>query len=75
MKYTSQEIMMAHRNMCRKRGYTVKIVGDYAYRKQRYYKGKLHYCCLIGSENNGNIMVIYDSKIGHREKLPVGKYL
>lgn len=75
MGYSSSDILKAHKALCFSRGYTVKIVGDYAYETKRQYKGKHNYCRYWGSRNHGELMEIYDSKVGKREFISVEKWL
>jgi hypothetical protein len=75
MSYTSTEILKAHKALCFSRGYTKKVVGAYDYETKRLYKGKRNHCRLWGSKDHGELMDIYDSKIGERELIPVKKWL
>ena len=75
MSFSSTDIMKAHKALCFSRGYTVKVVGAYDYETRRSYKGKRNHCRLRGSKNHGELMEIYDSKVGKRELIPVKKWL
>ena len=72
---TASDILKAHKALCFSRGYTVKVVGAYDYEAKRLYKGRKNHCRLWGSQNQGELMEVYDSKIGKRELIPVGVWL
>lgn len=75
MAYLVSDVLKAHKALCFSRGYTVKIVGAYDYSTKRAYKGKRNHCRLWGSKNHGELMEVYDSKVGHRELISIGKWL
>ena len=68
---TGTEVLKAFKTLAYSRGYKVKIVGDWGYRKKRG-QSLIH---LIGSQKQGTIMTFYDSKIKHRETASVVKWL
>lgn len=75
MGYSGSDILKAHKALCFSRGYTVKVVGAYDYETRRAYKGKRNHCRFWGSKNHGELMEVYDSKVGKRELIPVRKWL
>ena len=71
---TSTQILTAFKKFCHSRGYTQKVVGDYRWEEPR--KRVIGASCkLWGTENRGEIMNVYDTKLGHREKIKTSVWL
>ena len=74
-KYTSDQILMAFKSLCYKRGYTVKVVGDHRF-EETIRRGKTgHSCKLWGTLDRGEYLNIYDDNVGKREQIPTAEYL
>ena len=75
MSATAEEVLKAFSNLCHSRGYTRKTIGDWAY-EEEWKSGKVgKHCKLWGSEENGELMKIYDDKVGSRELIHTRSWL